>query len=67
MVNPFCGVRLDADSREQIDELIANGDFSNYAEFIKYAVRKTLATYKGRSPPPLGVIEGSARGTAIAL
>lgn len=46
------GVRLSAEDLERIDELISAGDFGSRSEFARYAIRKMLKNYDGRSPPP---------------
>lgn len=52
MVHPQISVRLAPKQLEQIDALVAAGDFGNRGEFIQYAVRKILMSYENRSPPP---------------
>lgn len=44
------GVRLSAEDLERIDELIISGDFGSRSEFARYAIRKMLKNYEGRSP-----------------
>lgn len=44
------GVRVSAEDLERIDELIASGDFGSRSEFARYAIRKMLKSYEGRSP-----------------
>jgi len=44
------GVRVSAEDLERIDELIVSGDFGSRSEFARYAIRKMLKSYEGRSP-----------------
>ncbi len=39
-------VRIAKSEMDQIDEFVANGDFTNRAEFVKFAIRKVLKTYQ---------------------
>lgn len=45
------GVRLTPEQLDAIDSLISLGEFEDRSDFIKYAVRKYLRSYAGRSPP----------------
>ena len=54
-------VRLEQSTIDQINQLIADGEFYSMAEFLRYACNQILKKYEGRSPPPLGMIEGLRR------
>ena len=54
-------VRLEQSTIDQINQLIADGEFYSMAEFLRYACNQILKKYEGRSPPPLGMIEGLHR------
>ena len=45
-------VRLDQSTIDQINNLIAEGEFFSMADFLRYATIQTLKRYEGRSPPP---------------
>lgn len=53
-------VRLEQSTIDQINQLIADGEFYSMAEFLRYACNQILKKYEGRSPP-LGMIEGLHR------
>ena len=54
MYDPVITIRLPEAIVQQIDSLIADGEFGTRAEFVKYAVRQTLKRYEGRT----NLIEG---------
>lgn len=41
-------VRFTPEQFQEMDKLIASGDFGNRTEFIQYAVRKMLKSFKER-------------------
>lgn len=45
-------VRLDENTINKINELIADGEFFSMADFLRYAAIQTLKRYESRSPPP---------------
>ena len=45
-------VRLEQSTIDQINQLIADGEFYSMAEFLRYACNQILKKYEGRSPPP---------------
>lgn len=52
-------IRLPLELLNEIDILVKNGDFEDRAEFMKYALRKTIQTYNGRGTTfPLEEQEG---------
>lgn len=67
MVHPQISVRLAPKQLEQIDALVAAGDFGNRGEFIQYAVRKILMNYESRSPPPPTKMSKGLSGIAAGL
>lgn len=52
VVGQQINMRFDPEIVAKIDELVRSGEFENRTEFVKYCVRKTLASFKSRSPPP---------------
>ena len=44
-------VRLEQSTIDQINQLIADGEFYSMAEFLRYACNQILKKYEGRSPP----------------
>ena len=53
-------VRLEQSTIDQINQLIADGEFYSMAEFLRYACNQILKRYEGRSPP-LGMIDRGHR------
>lgn len=52
-------IRLPLDLLDEIDVLIKSGDFGDRAEFVKYALRKTIKSYSDRGKPSLEEDQGS--------
>lgn len=52
-------IRLPLELIDEIDHLVKSGDFEDRAEFMKYALRKTIQSYNGRGKTfPLEEQEG---------
>ena len=41
-------IRLPVDLLDEMDSIIKTGDFHDRAEFVKYALRRTVSLYSGR-------------------
>jgi len=52
MKNPQVNIRLSEDIVADIEKLIEAGEFDSTSEFVRYAIRKTLKSFKSRTPPP---------------
>lgn len=59
-------VRLDQSTIDQINELIAQGEFFSMADFLRYASNQLLKRYEGRSPPPLAVTDVPREAGAVS-
>ena len=59
-------VRLEQTTIDQINQLIAEGEFYSMAEFLRYACNQVLKKYEGRSPPPLAVTDVPREAGAVS-
>lgn len=59
-------VRLEQSTIDQINQLIADGEFYSMAEFLRYACNQILKKYEGRSPPPLAVTDVPREAGAVS-